>query len=263
MRSPACRMISLTFWRRRKGWSSFWRRTNPSAKSPQSLTQTSPWSLFLLPSHRPPSQWCPPPSLPASQPSPPPPTLSSPAAAVPSSPPPPFPAARSRWQTWTPPSWRSLWICWRRQRWRRRGQCQKSTCPTPSTQLRTGSPFTPQPTTLTLSPCVRQWWPAPQHAPPTPLRLCLPSQRRRPSPPVASHTGEEATATTSPLTPSAHQPCWPFKDSFKNNNTSYQAHFLDVWDTCADHRAMEWTCTRKQITYDFICLYIYLPITPM
>lgn len=212
-------MILPISWKRRKGLSSFWQHISPSAKSPQSWTLSSPSLPSLLPtpsslrrcppSLRPPSQSCPL-STPASQPSLHPPTQSSPAAA-PSSPPQPPQPARSRCPTWSPQSWRSLWICWQRQRWRRHAQSQRSTCQTPSTQLRTGSPFTAQPTTLTLSPCARPWWPA--HLPALPSRphLCLPSQRPRPSPPVASPTGEGVTAMTSRLTPSAHQPCWPFK----------------------------------------------------
>lgn len=264
MRSPACRMILLIFWRRRRGSSSFSLPTSPSAKSPPSWTQTSLSSQCLQPasqpgcppSHRPPSPRHPL-SLPASQPSPPlPPPLPTP-----SSPPPPFPTARSRWQTWTPPSWRSLWICSQRLRWRRRGQCRRLTCPTPSTQLRTGRPFTPQPPPLTSSPCARLWWPAHRPAPPSRLLSCLPSQRRRPSPPAASPTGEEATATTSPLIRSAHPPCWPFKDSSQKKTLPISTFSWHM--RCADHRAMERTCTRKQIIYDFICLYLYLPITPM
>lgn len=218
-RSPASRMILPIFWRRKRGLSSFWLPTNLSVKSPQSWPQTSLWPRSLLPtpasplrclpSYRAPRQ---PQSLPASQPSPQPQTRSSPAIAL-SSPLPPSPTARSRWQILRPPSWRSLWTCWRRRRWRRHGQCQRSTCPTPSTQLRTGSSSTTRPITLTLSPCAHPWWPAPLPAARIRLRLCSPSQRQRPSPLVASPTGEEAAATNSPLTPSAHQPCWPFKDS--------------------------------------------------
>lgn len=153
MRSPACRMILPTCWRRRKGSSSFWLPTSLSAKSPLSWTRTSPWLHSLLPSpatplqcppsHRPPSQRHPL-SLPASRPSPQAPTLSSPTLPPPS-PPPQSPAALSRCQTWRPQSWRSRWICWRR-----RGRCQRWT---PSTRVRTGRPFTPQLIPMTLSPC--------------------------------------------------------------------------------------------------------------
>lgn len=220
-RSLASRMILPIFWRRRKGLSLSWLPTNLSAKSPQSWLQTSLWSPSLppnpaspprcLPSYRPPSPRQPQ-SLPASQLSPQPQTRSSPAIVL-SFPQPPSLTARSRWQILKPPFWRSLWTCCQRLRWRQRGQCRRSTCPTPSTQLRTGSSSTPQPVTLTLSPCAHPWWPAPPPAARTRLRLCSPSQRQRPFPPVASPTGEKAAATNSPLTPSAHQPCWPFKDS--------------------------------------------------
>ena len=221
MRSPTFRMILPILWRRRRGWSSFWLPISPSAKSPQSWTQTSLWSPSLLPSpasplgclpqHRPPS----PQSLQGSQHSPQPPTPSSPAAAsaaAPSCPLPPSPTARSSWRIWTPQSWRNLWTWWQRPRWRRRGRCPRSTCPTLCTRCRTGSRFTTRPILATLSPCARPWWPAPLPAPPTPLHLCSASLRRRPSPLVASPTGEEAAAMTSPPTPSAHPPCWPSKD---------------------------------------------------
>lgn len=256
-------MILPTCWRRRKGLSSFWLLTSQSAKSPQSWRRTS-----LCPRSPPPIPasplLCPPIRrhlllLPASLPSPQSPTLSSPAAVLPSLPPLSL-AARLRWQTWSPPSWRSPWICWQRQKLRQHSRCQRSTCPTPFTRVRSGSRFMPQ-LILTLSPCAHLSWLALRPAPPIRLRWCLPSQRLKPSPLVALHTGGEATATISPLTPSAHQPCWPFKDSYRNNNSPYQAHSLDI--RCADHRAMEQTCTRKQIILDITCLYLYLPITPM
>lgn len=106
MINPTCRMIFPTYWRRRRGWSLFLRPTNPSARSPHSLTwpQISQWSPFHLltppsplrcPSHRP--TLCPH-SLPVSQPSPQLPTPSSPAAPALSSPPPLSPAAWLKWQ---------------------------------------------------------------------------------------------------------------------------------------------------------------------
>lgn len=267
MRSPACRMILLIFWRRKNGWSSFWLPTSRSAKSPQSWIQISLWSPCLLPtpasplcarSHRPPSQRHPR-SLPANQPSPQLPTRSSAAAALAaaaaplSSLPPTSPATWWSWQIWTPPFWRSLWICWRRQKRRRRGLCQRSICLTPSTQLRTGSLFTPQAVTMTLSPCAHLWWLAHQPAPPSPHPSCLPFQRRRPSPPVASPTGEEATAMTSPLIPSAPPPCLPFKDFKKHNSNN--AHVLDVKDVC---RSQGYGMDLYQEAKYF---YIYLPLS--
>lgn len=160
-RNPTCRMISPTCWRRRRGLSSSWLPTSPFAKSPLSWAQTSPWPPSLLPTPATPLQ-CPPShrspslihplSLPASRPSPQPPTPYSPAPAPPS-PQPLSLAAQSRCQTWSPLSWRSLWISWQRRRWRRHGLCQRSTCPAPSTRVRSGRLFTPQLIPMTSSPC--------------------------------------------------------------------------------------------------------------
>lgn len=277
MRSPACRTILLISWRRKSGSSSFWLPTNPSAKSPQSSTLTSPSSPSLLPtpasppacppSHRPPSRWCPP-SRPASRPSPLPPTPSSPAAAAAAALPCPLPpsqTARWRWRTWNPLFWRSPWIWCQRRSWRRRALCLRSTCPAPSTQLRTGSPFMPQPVTMTLSPCAPLWWPARRPAPPSRPLSSLPSPRRNPSPLVASPTGEEATATTSPPIPSVPPPCWPFKDSSKKHSTSYKKkHILLKYETHVQITGL-WNelVPGKQSIYIIICLYLYLLITPM
>lgn len=223
VRSPFCRTILPTYWKRRKGLSSYWQHTSRSARSPQNWTQT-----FLRPACPPPSL---PLSLPASQPSPRPQTQSSPAPAL-SPPPPRWQTARSRWQIWRPLSSRSPWTFWQRPSWRRRARSPRSTCPAPSFPTRTGSPFTRQPAAMTLSPCAHLWWPAPQLAPPTRHLSPSPSPRLRPSPPVASHTGEEAAATIIPLTPSAHQPCWPFRDSCKNKLSSKKHIFLNMWQMC-------------------------------
>lgn len=216
MRNPACRTILLIFWKRRNGWSSFWLPTSPSAKSPHRWIQTFLWSpcLRCMPaspplsprSHRPPSQRQPL-SLQAIQHSPQPLTPSSAAAATPSCQRPPSPTAWWKWLTWIRPFWRSRWTSWQRRRQRRRGLSPMSTCPTPSSPLRTGSLFTPQSAAVTLSPCARPWWPARRPAPPWHHLSCSPFQRRRPSPPAVLPTGDEATATTSLLIHSAPLPC--------------------------------------------------------
>lgn len=33
-------------------------------------------------------------------------------------------------------------------------------------------------------------------------------------------------------------------------------HIFVIYEMCADHRAMEGTCTRRQSVYHFICLYL-------